>query len=192
MTVWGVFSDDVVAQGVRVMENGRPMYIEREYSDTPPKLMLMYAWSERLELHELVKKSNVTCREMKVDLLLIENKAAGISVAQELRRLYSREAYGVELFDPKNQDKMSRLYSVQHIFAEGMVYAPNRPWAERVITEVGQFPKGKHDDLTDTVSSGVRKLRDMGLLVRAEEHADDLEGQIVYPGADSRTKLYPC
>ena len=50
--------------------------------------MLMNAWAERLELHDLVEKVAATCRRMRVDKLIIENKAAGHSVAQELRRLF--------------------------------------------------------------------------------------------------------
>ena len=65
-------------------------------------MMLMHAWQERLPLHELVVKVADNCRRMKVDLLLIENKASGISVSQEMQRLYSHESWGVELNDPKS------------------------------------------------------------------------------------------
>jgi len=115
--------------------------------DGLPKVMLMTAWQERLELHDLVEKVAKTCRALKVDKLLIENKASGISVSQEMRRMYGHEDFAVQLIDPKAQDKLARLYSVQALFSEGMVYAPDRAWADMVITQVGQFPKGRHDDL---------------------------------------------
>jgi predicted phage terminase large subunit-like protein len=128
---------------------------------------------------------------MKVDLLLIENKASGISVAQEIRRLYWRERFGVELFDPKSQDKTARLYSVQHLFAEGIIHGPNRPWMEKIIMQVGMHPKGKHDEFVDLTSMGLRKLRDMGLLVRQPEREADNESRKVYPrGGD--VPLYPA
>src|SRR6202012_3710582 len=100
------------------------------------------------------------CKIYKVDLLMVENKAAGISVAQEITRLYSNEKFGVRLFDPKSQDKLARLHSIEHLFREGLIYAPERSWADAVISEVAQFPFGKHDDLTDTVSQALRYLRD--------------------------------
>jgi predicted phage terminase large subunit-like protein len=191
ITIWGVFTGDTKAQATRVMDyNGRPMYVDRTYQEGAPKVMLMHAWQARLELHELVEKVASTCRALKVDKLLIENKAAGISVAQEIRRLYNTERFGVQLQDPKSQDKLSRLYSVQHLFAEGLIHAPDRTWADMVITQVGQFPKGKHDDLVDTVSQGLRHLRETGLLVRAPERLAELESMKSYPGG-RQPPLYP-
>ena len=192
LTVWGVFTSDTKAVAMRVMDaDGRPMYLNREYSESAPKVMMMHAWQERMELHDLVEKVAKTCKVMKVDKLLIENKAAGISVAQEIRRLYGHEKFAVQLFDPKSQDKLSRLYSVQHLFAEGMIYAPDRTWSEMVISQVGQFPKGKHDDLVDTVSMALRHLRELGMMVRGPERMAELESQVVYPGKQSEP-LYPA
>ena len=171
--------------------NGPAMAVDRTYVEGAPKVMLMHAWADRLELHELVEKVAKTCKQLKVDRLLIENKASGISVSQEMRRLYSNENYAVQLCDPKSQDKLSRLYSVQHLFAEGLVYAPDRSWADMVITQVGQFPKGRRDDLVDTVSQAIKHLRDQGLLIMAEEHQADIEAQKVYPGGQP-PPLYPA
>lgn len=187
MTIWGVFSGDVVAQNMKQMGG----WSERAYAESHPRVMLMYAWQGRYELHELVSKVGQTCRNMRVDQLLIENKAAGHSVAQEMRRLYGFESFGVTMFDPKSQDKMARLYSVQHFFAEGLIYAPNMSWAEMVITQVGQFPKGKHDDLVDTVSMALRHLRDTGILIRGQEWAAEAEANLRYEGPSSMAPLYP-
>lgn len=193
ITIWGVFTEETKAQATRMVgPNGRAMYMDRSYGEGSPKVMLMHAWQQRLELHELVEKVATTCRSLKVDKLLIENKAAGISVAQEMRRLYGNEKFAVQLSDPKSQDKLSRLYSVQHLFAEGMVHSPDRAWADMVITQVGQFPRGKHDDLVDTVSMALRHMRDVGLLQRAPERIADLEAQVTYPRDSGRGEpLYP-
>ena len=192
LSVWGVFSNDDRAVASRFLDGeGRPMYIDRHYTSGVTKVMLMYAWQERLEFHDLVEKVAKTCKSLKVDKLLVENKAAGISVAQELRRLYGNEGFAVQLSDPKSMDKLARLYSVQHLFAEKMVFAPDRPWVEEVITQVGQFPKGKHDDLVDTVSMSIRHLRDIGLLTRSPERIHELERQKVYPGKQD-VPLYPA
>lgn len=193
LTVWGVFSGGTVAQASRVMgADGRPVYVDRSYDEGAPRVMLMYAWQERLELHQLVERVAQTARSLRIDKLLIENKAAGISVAQEMRRLYNNERFAVQLSDPKSQDKLSRLYSVQHLFAEGMVFAPDKTWAETVITQVGQFPKGKHDDLVDTVSQALRHLRDVGMLQRAPERIAEMESMVTYPGRNSVMPLYPA
>jgi predicted phage terminase large subunit-like protein len=188
MTVWGVFSGDVVAQAAKTESGGN---VERSYGQQHPRVMLMQAWAERLELHDLVEKVASTCRRMRVDKLIIENKAAGHSVAQELRRLFGHEDWGVQLLDPKGQDKLARLYSVQHLFAEGMVYSPDRSWADQVISQVGTFPKGKHDDLVDTVSQAIRHMRDLGLLTRGPEWTASIEEGMQHRGA-ALTPLYPA
>lgn len=180
LTVWGIFSSDTIAQPTRRVARNGTLYDEainvgRTYAEQHPKLIMINAWADRLPLHELVNKVAQTCKSMRVDLLLIEGKASGISVAQELRRLYGGEEFGVQLINPGAQDKMARLYSVQHLFAEGMIYAPDRAWADQVITQCAQFPRAKHDDLVDTVSQALRHLRTSGLLTRAPEHLQQIE-----------------
>ncbi len=209
MTVWGVFTGDSASYANKYV-NAYGKAIEREdaaalfdeavkvkfqngsLGESFPQIMLMNAWQERLEIHELVKKVVSTFKKMKIapDVLLIENKAAGHSVAQEIRRLYSNEPFAVQLVDPKRQDKLSRLHSVAHLFAEGMIYAPNRMWADMVIHQVAQFPKGKHDDLVDTVSMAIRHLRDAGLLTRSVEWAAEVEYSMRYQGSPP-PPLYP-
>jgi predicted phage terminase large subunit-like protein len=180
LTVWGIFSVDTVAQATKVVaRNGTlheySMSVSREYAEQHPKVIMMHAWAERLPLHELVLKIADSCRKMRVDLLLIEGKASGLSVAQEIRRLYGSEPWGVQIVNPGSQDKMSRLYSIQHLFAEQLIFAPDRSWADMVITQCAQFPRAKHDDLVDTVSMALRHLRSANLLSRPTEHLEEIE-----------------
>jgi predicted phage terminase large subunit-like protein len=196
LTVWGVFSGErsLIDSPNRVIDRqgkSQPMFRDNEVYEaaTAPKVMMMHAWQDRLELHKLVEKVADSCTKLKVDLLLIESKAAGYSVAQEVRRLYANERFGVQLFDPKSQDKLSRLFSIQHLFAEGIIFAPDRKWADMVITQVAQFPYSKHDDLTDTVSQALRHMRDNGLIARAPERAAELEELQRYRGRQE--PLYP-
>lgn len=189
-TVWGVFRDK--------QNNG--------------KIILMHAWQKRLELHGpevprlpgeqnaayfkrasqewgLVEWVAHTCKRFKIDKLLIESKASGISVAQEIRRLYANEAWGVQLIDPKNQDKVARAYSVQHIFADGLIYAPEREWADMVIDQMAAFPKAAHDDLTDTATQAIKHLREVGLAIRREEKTAAEQAAMMHRSEPS--PLYP-
>ena len=194
MTVWGVFSQDVSVQAPNHAggRHGGLVSYARTYTETNPRVMLMHAWQGRFELHDLVNKISHTCREMQVDTVLIENKAAGHSVAQEIKRLYGFEKFSLQMYDPKSQDKLSRLYSVQHLFAEGLVFAPNYQWADMVIQQVGQFPKGKHDDLVDTVSMAMRHLRDMGVILRPSEWQAELDDKFSFKGNTNTGPLYPA
>jgi len=201
LTVWGVFSGASVAwankwatPGSRLMDKGDNAALFEEAlqvrTKTPqgggdmPCAMLMMAWAERLELHALVLKVADTCRKMKVDRLLIEDKASGHSVAQELRRLFGYEDWAVQLVNPGRVDKLARLHSVSHLFAEGMIYAPDKAWADMVIQQVSVFPKGKHDDLADTVSQALRHLRDAGMMTRAPEWASEAADSMRSIGGD--------
>lgn len=193
MTVWGVWKGgDQTAQITRAATSAGEMMaqVERTYTQEHPRVMLMYAWAERLELHELVERVQDTMDSYGVMKLLIENKASGYSVAQEMRRLYGHEDFAVQLVDPKGNDKLARLYSVQHIFAEGLIYAPKRPWADMVISQASQFPRGKQDDLVDTTSMALKYLRETGLLVRSAEWTADLDQSRLHTGSDAEP-LYP-
>ena len=177
MTVWGVWSGgDQTAQATRVATyDGSVSALERQYKEERPRVMLMYAWAERLELHELVEKVQETMDRYGVMKVLVENKASGYSVAQELRRIYGYEEFFVQLVDPKGQDKLARLYSVQHLFAEGLIHAPDTTWADMVINQLAVFPKAKHDDLVDTTSLALKYLRDTGILLRGAEYTAQLD-----------------
>jgi phage terminase large subunit-like protein len=207
MTVWGVFAGDVVAQLIK----GPMGTSTRVYVETSNRAILMAAWAEHHELHDLVMHTGWTAQNYQLDRMLIEDRAAGHSVAQELRRLltsgvefvwkgqaskFPRHRFGVQLINPRNMkntageaDKLARLYSVQHLFEEGMIYAPDRPWADAVITQCGVFPNGEHDDLVDTTSMPLRYLRDQGLLVRGVERTAEMDSELQFRSRDA--PLYP-
>ena len=143
-----------------------------------PGIMLKAAWRKRVEFHDLVWSVIETCRAHGVDRLLIENKASGLSAAQEIRRLVREEEFTIETVNPKG-DKTARLIGVQPLFAGGVVYAPWREpdgyrWVRMVVDEVHSFPRAAHDDLTDCVSGALGWLRRTGVaqLASEKEHED--------------------
>jgi len=200
LTIWGVYHDE------EEVERDVGGFKYKVTVKSPPKLLLLYSWSKRLEFNDLVQKVIQTCTRdntkvqgprFKVDRIIVEAKASGISVAQELRRLCMDSSFGVELIKLKgSMDKVARLHSVQHLFAEGIIYAPGyadtgmwRDFAKDVIDEVSIFPHGAHDDLVDSTSMAVRYLRDNGFMIREQEQYSDEEAEIVYKGRES--PLYP-
>jgi predicted phage terminase large subunit-like protein len=126
-------------------------------------------WVQRTQQHwGLIEWLEYSCRRYKVDKLLIEGKASGISAAQELRNRFGRQNWSVHLCAVKG-DKVARAYAAQATFAQGLVYAPAKDWAEEVITEMALFPHGKHDDLTDSVTQAVSYLRGIGFAQTDDE-----------------------
>jgi predicted phage terminase large subunit-like protein len=138
-----------------------------------PKLMLRDAWQKRANLADLVREVIRTCSEHKVERLLIEDASRGIDVQTEIHRLIGRRQFQVELM-PARGDKVARLNACVAIFENGVVYAPDKEWADMVIQQVTSFPRGRHDDLVDTVSMAIRYLRAKGVAVRREEVEDEL------------------
>jgi predicted phage terminase large subunit-like protein len=148
-----------------------------------PKIMLIHAWRDRLELHPLVARLLDTCKKRGADMVLVEGKASGISVAQEIKRLMRPGQFTVRVEDPKRQDKTARLTAVQPMYAGGMIYAPDTVWAEMVITEVSQAPKSKYDDLTDTVSQALLYLRRAGIAMLEPEVKEERLREMKYKPA---------
>lgn len=205
LTVWGVFRDEA---NPTIIRNTSGMGVPPYQSERNVRVMLLYAWRERLEFNDLIQSVINTCTKdrrsvpgprFSVDRVIVEAKASGISVAQELRRLCTLGGqFGVELIKLKgNQDKVARLHSVQHLFSEGMIYAPwltsHERWhdfAGMVIDETAIFPHGAHDDLVDSTSMAMRYLRDNGFMVRDEEKRLYEDEELTYGGRVM--PLYPA
>lgn len=187
-----------------------------------PNLMLMDAWRKRLPLNGYEVKQEAgeddgdfkrrqmrewgivqwvihTCKRRGVHILLVEAKANGIDVANEVRRQMEGQRFGVKLIDPGKLDKVGRAYAVQHIWADAMVYAPVdepggggfREWADEVISEMSVFPKGGHDDYTDTATQVAKWLRDAGQLQHASEMERELADQLAQNTKAEPKPLYP-
>ena len=163
LSIWGVFRD----------KGGNP------------KIFLVFCWQDRMRLHELVSRVGADCKKFKVDRLVIEDKAAGHSVGQELARLFGLFDFGIELLNPstgfiKSPDKVARLQTVVHLFAEGMVYSPDKEWADEMITQCALVPRAIHDDLADTCSMALIYLRRAGWAMRKQERTLELEDETKY------------
>lgn len=137
-------------------------------------VMVVHCWAERHQMNALVRRVADTCDKYHVDRLIIENKANGHSVQQELRRMYAGAEWSVEMLDPRDVgtnvwNKVARVNSVTPLFEEGMIWHPNTAWARELIDEASIFPKGSHEDRVDALVQGLRHLRDRGILFRRQE-----------------------
>jgi predicted phage terminase large subunit-like protein len=192
--------------------NGKRIQMVDE-RDTIPCAMLMYAKELRVPLHgdevarlegespEAYRRRSESkwglcehltdiCKRFNVDTVLIEAKASGISVAQEMKRLNKLASWTVKLCNPGNLDKVARVYSIQPIFSNGQVYAPEKDWADKVISQCEVFPRGKHDDLVDTVSQALRYLRDNNFLARADEVGARVADEYNLAGSKRKQWIY--
>jgi len=163
-TSWGVFKPD----------------------DAPMSVLLLDAWGEHLSFPDLkprvIDEFRVAYGEgkdaKKPDMILVEDKAAGISLIQELQRAH----LPVRSYNPGRADKMQRLQIAASVIAAKLVWIPEsdrRPgfvkdWAEPFLSQLCSFPDSTHDDYVDSATQAIRMLKDMGWLdIDPEPRYDD-------------------
>jgi len=160
--------------------------------DTPMSVMVVDVWNERLQYPDLRPKviseydvvygteDGKSLGGKKVDLILVEDKSAGISLIQDLQRAY----LPVQAYNPGKADKTQRLSIVANIIQAKRVWIPEssnrkgyvRDWAEGFVSQICSFPECTHDDMVDAASQGLRYLRDAGWLdIDPIPHYDDAE-----------------
>ena len=144
--------------------------------DGPMSVMLIDCWNERMQYPDLrpkvIEEYDTIFGEGKerkrVDLILIEDKSAGISLIQDLQRAH----LPVRGYNPGKADKVQRLNIVSNIIARGRVWIPEsdrrkgyvKDWAEGFVSQMCAFPETTHDDYVDTCTQALRYLRDSGWL----------------------------
>jgi predicted phage terminase large subunit-like protein len=152
-TTWGVFDR------------------EDRHGNMVSNIILLDALKQRMEFPDLKRKAVEMYREWSPDTTIIEKRAAGAPLVYELRKA----GVPVSEYTPyKGQDKISRVNSIVDLFASGMVWRPDRRWAEEVAEEMAEFPHGEHDDLTDSASQALMRFRKGGFISIASDEPDDV------------------
>lgn len=139
-------------------------------------IILLERLNKRMEFPELLaeaKESYKKFTKLKTNeppLVLIEEKASGLPLIQELRRSGVR-VKGIKR-NANSGDKVSRAHNITHILESGKVWVPcnnvvvdgknnftPKPYAQEVIDQCMAFPNGTYDDLVDTVVDAIAHLR---------------------------------
>jgi predicted phage terminase large subunit-like protein len=189
LTIWGVFRHEGKRRIMLVHAWRKHLPFSGPRADKEPNETLFAYKLRTRPTWGLMEWVQDTCTRFKVDKLLIEAKASGISAAQELRNRYGNHPWAIQTC-PVKGDKVARALSVQPMFSQGMIYAPARDWAELVITEMSMFPAGRFDDLTDSASQGLKYLRDVGMAQTDEEVREAEIGTVMH--RPRPRALYPC
>ena len=152
-TVWGIFNQD--------SDSGFNI----------PNVILLDAIKERLEFPELKIRAKDIYTQWEPDAFLIEAKASGLPLIHELRQI----GIPVSEFTPTRAtgDKIMRANSISDLFASGIVWAPDRKWADDVIEECAAFPNGDYDDYVDTTIMALMRYRQGGFIQLESDHKDE-------------------
>jgi predicted phage terminase large subunit-like protein len=145
------------------------IFYNEEENDTP-QLILLDAFKDRMAFPELKQVALKHYKEWEPDAFIVEKKAAGAPLIQELRTM----GIPVQEFSPsRGNDKIVRVNAIADLFTSGKVWAPDTRWAREVIEEVAAFPVGEHDDFVDTTSQALLRFRQGGFITLDTDEKDD-------------------
>jgi predicted phage terminase large subunit-like protein len=144
--------------------------------------MLLDAWDEHLGYPDLrakvirdwtseygadkSAKAGMPTKGRRPDRILVEAKASGQSLLQDLR-LAKVPAVG---YNPGQADKVSRAHQAAPTLELGLLWVlessknPGQPvsWAQPFLNQVAKFPVAEHDDYVDTFTQAVIYLKNDG------------------------------
>lgn len=147
-------------------------------------VILLDAWDEHLTYPELRKravddysseygadstpKSGMPTRGRRPDRVLIEKKASGQSLLQDLR-LAKVPILG---YNPGNADKVSRGHQAAPVLELGVIWVPESTknpgqpvtWAVPFMSQLSKFPVAEHDDYVDTFTQAMIYFKNEGWL----------------------------
>lgn len=119
----------------------------------------------------------------RADVLLVEDKASGQSLIQDLHQANIPAL----AYNPGRADKVERAHLVAPLFELDVVWvmeSTKRPgqfisWAKPLVDQSGKFPKGDHDDLVDTLTQALLYVKN-NRLIEMPDYEDQEEHEVDY------------
>ena len=152
ISTWGVFTPD---------------------ADSGPNIILLGVRRGRWDFPELKRVALEEYKYYNPDNVLIEAKATGTPLQQELRRL----GIPVTMYSPGGRktgtDKISRANAIAPIMESGMVWAPRTEWGDEMIEECAAFPNGSNDDQVDSMTMALSRFRAGNFISLHDDYPDD-------------------
>ena len=126
------------------------------FEKTPRTNRLIDLWSGRVEYPELKRQFYLLAERDHPHAILIEDKASGQSLIQDLRR----ETHWPIIAIMPRGDKVSRFARVTPMIEAGTVALPkDAPWLAEFERQLLDFPDAKHDDCVDALSQYLNWVR---------------------------------
>lgn len=165
-TTWGIWTDE----------------------ENHSQIILLNAIKGRWEFPALKQKVLEQWKMWRPEALIVEKKAAGAPLIQELRRM----DIAVQETTPSRgtvstpNSKYARMNSISDIFAAGKVWIPDKRWAQELVEELAEFPFGTHDDYVDCTQIALARYRNGGFIRVDSDYDPDSEQAL----GSLRTKAY--
>ncbi len=112
-------------------------------------LYLLDVLRRRMEYPELKRAVIGAYARLRPDVVLIEDKASGTQLIQEL---LADGIHAVTRYRPQT-DKVMRMHAQTATIENGFVHLPQAaPWLAEYLHELAVFPKGRHDDQVNSTA----------------------------------------
>lgn len=113
-------------------------------------------WKAKVEYPELKRMAISLAARHRPHAILVEDKASGQSLIQELRR----DSHGLSIVPIKvDTDKIARAFAVTPLIESGRVLLPEgADWVADYVMTMGTFPNGAHDDDVDSTTQALGYL----------------------------------
>ena len=144
-------------------------------------LHLLDVVRRRMEYPELKRAVREQYERLKPSVVLIEDKASGTQLIQEL---IADGLYAVTRYQPQS-DKIMRMHAQTAMIENGFVHLPDSaPWLAQYLHELTTFPKGRHDDQVDSTAQmldwfkrGAGPTSNAGIFELYRQLAEEARGQ---------------
>ena len=122
-------------------------------------LYLLHVLRKRMEYPELKRAVCAQAEAFNANVVLIEDKASGTQLIQELVEL---GLHAVTRYQPQS-DKIMRMHAQTAMIENGFVHLPKEAgWRAEYLHELTVFPGGKHDDQVDSTAQLLDWLKQAG------------------------------
>jgi predicted phage terminase large subunit-like protein len=131
--------------------------------------IVLEMWYDRVSYPELRKLAQEAYQDWEPDAVLIEKKASGQSLLQDLRMA------GVPVLEyMPDRDKEARAHASSALLEDGRIYFPSdKKWAKNLIDICAAFPATDNDDIVDTCTQAWLRLRKGWFVTHSEDFEED-------------------
>jgi len=142
--------------------------------------LVLDCWFDRVSYPDLRREAQDAYNLYEPDAVLIEKKASGQSLLQDLRMA----GVPVLAYSP-DRDKEARAHAASALLEDGRIWYPaDKKWAKDLINICSAFPAGENDDIVDTCTQAWLRLRKQWFI----SHSEDFEDDVIEP--EPRMPIY--
>lgn len=182
---WRYYRPEALPRVKRIIQSWDTAFKAKESNDfnvcftiaeTDIGFFVIDRFKKKMEFPELKRTAKSIALQHKPNVVLVEDKASGQSLIQELKIDTLLPIVAVQ----KNTDKISCANAVTPLIESGRVFLPeNAEWLPDFLMTMGRFPNDTHDDDADALNQGLKYLAhgggSTGMLDYAMQQLDEMK-----------------